>query len=52
MGLPNEKGWNFTCVTGRFLSGCNLSNQKLADKMMEKYSDDQNYISLVGEVVV
>lgn len=34
-----------------FLSGCNLSNQKLTDKMIEKYSDDQNYISLIGEVV-
>lgn len=30
---------------------CNLSNQKLADKMIEKYSDDQNYVSLIGEVV-
>lgn len=34
-----------------FLSGCNFSNQKLAKKMIEKYSDDQSYVTLVGEVV-
>lgn len=49
--MSNEKDWNFTCVTDCFLSGCNLSNQKLANKMIEKYSDNQNYVSLIGEVV-
>ena len=31
-----------------FLFGC---NSKLAKKMIEKYSDDQNYVTLIGEVV-
>ena len=34
-----------------FLTGCNLSNQKLAKKMIEKYSEDQNYVTLIGEVI-
>ena len=34
-----------------FLSGCNISNQKLAKKMIEKYSDNQNYVTLNGEVI-
>jgi len=34
-----------------FLSGCNISNQKLAKKMIEKYSDNQNYVTLIGEVI-
>ena len=34
-----------------FLSGCNISNQKLAKKMIEKYSEDQNYVTLTGEVI-
>ena len=34
-----------------FLTGCNLSNQKLANKMIEKYSEDQNYVTLTGEVI-
>ena len=33
------------------LLGCNLSNQKLAEKMIEKYSDNQNYVTLVGEII-
>lgn len=33
-----------------FLSGCSLSNQKLAKKMIEKYSEDQNYVTLSGEI--
>lgn len=33
------------------LSGCNISNQKLAKKMIEKYSDNQNYVTLTGEVI-
>ena len=33
------------------LFGCNLSNQKLAEKMIEKYSDNQNYVTLVGEII-
>lgn len=32
------------------LSGCHLSNQILAQKMIEKYSDNQNYVTLSGEV--
>lgn len=32
----------FLLVT--FLFGCNISNQKLAKKMIEKYSDNQNYV--------
>ena len=32
------------------LSGCCASNQKLANKMIEKYSDDKNYITLCGVV--
>ena len=31
--------------------GCHLSNQKLHKKMIEKYSDDKNYVTLIGEVV-
>ena len=34
-----------------FLSGCNISNQKLAKKMIEKYSDNQNYVTLTGKVI-
>ena len=34
-----------------FLSGCNISNQKLAKKMIEKYSDNQNYVTLTGEII-
>ena len=34
-----------------FLSGCNISNQNLAKKMIEKYSDIQNYVTLTGEVI-
>lgn len=34
-----------------FLSGCNISNQKLAKKMIEKYYDNQNYVTLLGEVI-
>ena len=34
-----------------FLTGCNSSNQKLAKKMIEKYSEDQNYVTLTGEVI-
>lgn len=34
-----------------FLSGCNISNQNLAKKMIEKYSDNQNYVTLTGEVI-
>ena len=33
------------------MSGCNLSNRKLAKNMIEKYSEDQNYVTLIGEVV-
>lgn len=33
------------------LTGCNLSNQKLAKRMIEKYSEDKNYVALVGEVI-
>lgn len=33
------------------LYGCYSSNQKLAKKMIEKYSDNQNYITLSGEVI-
>ena len=34
-----------------FLSGCNVSDQKLAEKMIGRYSEDHNYVTLVGEVV-
>lgn len=34
-----------------FLSGCHLSNQILAKEMIEKYSEDQNYVTLMGEVI-
>ena len=33
------------------LTGCTLSNQRLAKKMIEKYSEDQNYVTLTGEVI-
>lgn len=39
----------FLLVT--FLIGCTISNQKLAKKMIEKYSDNQNYVTLTGEVI-
>ena len=34
-----------------FLTGCSLLNQRLVIKMIEKYSDDQNYVTLTGEVI-
>lgn len=34
-----------------FLVGCNLSNQRLAKKMIEKYSEDQNYVAFIGEII-
>ena len=34
-----------------FLSGCHLSNLILSKKMLEKYSDDQNYVTLTGVVI-
>ncbi len=34
-----------------FLSGCHLSNQILANNMLEQYSDDQNYVTLSGEII-
>lgn len=34
-----------------FLSGCNISNQRLKTKMIEKYSEDQNYVALSGEII-
>ena len=39
----------FLLVT--FLFGCTIFNQKLAKKMIEKYSDNQNYVTLTGEVI-
>lgn len=33
------------------MTGCHSSNQKLANKMIEKYSEDQNYVSLSGEII-
>ena len=43
----------FTLLFALFfiLSGCNSSNQKLAKEMINKYSDNQNYIILSGEIV-
>lgn len=32
-------------------SGCNSSNRKLTKKMIEKYSDNQSYVSLSGEII-
>lgn len=34
-----------------FLSGCTLSDQILAKKMIEMYSDNNNYVDLSGEIV-
>ena len=39
----------FLLVT--FLIGCTTSNQKIDKKMIEKYSDNQNYVTLNGEVI-
>ena len=33
------------------MSGCYSSNQKLAQKMIEMYSEDQNYVTLSGEII-
>lgn len=33
-----------------FLSSCSLSNHILAQKMLKKYSDDQSYVTLSGEI--
>lgn len=33
------------------LTGCNLSNPKLAKKMLDKYSDNQNYVTLSGVII-
>ncbi len=41
----------FTLILFTLLSGCYSSNQKLAKKMIEKYSDNQNYVTLSGEVM-
>lgn len=40
-----------TCILSLLLAGCNSHNQILANKMLEKYSDNLNYITLVGEVI-
>jgi len=40
-----------TILSLTLLSGCYLSNQILAKKMIEKYSDNQNYVSLFGEII-
>lgn len=40
----------FTLFLITFLSGCS-SNQKLAKKMIEKYSNNQNYVTLFGEIM-
>lgn len=42
---------SITLVLFILLSACNTSDQKLAQKMIEKYSDDQNYVTLIGEVI-
>ena len=34
-----------------FLTGCNFLNQRLVEKMIEKYLEDQNYVTLTGEVI-
>ena len=39
----------FLLVT--FLIGCTTSNQKLAKNMIEIFSDNQNYVTLTGEVI-
>ena len=33
------------------LTGCNLFDKKLAERMIEKYSEDQNNVVFIGEVV-
>ncbi len=49
--MSHEKDCNFSFDIVVFLSGYNFSNQKVAKKMIEKYSDDQSCVTLVGEVV-
>ncbi len=39
---------SITILIALFLFGC---NSKLVKKMIEKYSDDQSYVTLIGEVV-
>ena len=39
------------CLLVVLLAGCHLSDQILAKKMIEKYSDNQNYVTLTGEVI-
>ena len=34
-----------------FLAACNISNQRLAKKMIEKYSEEKNYVTLIGEII-
>ena len=34
-----------------FLTGCNFLNQMLVEKMIEKYLEDQNYVTLTGEFI-
>lgn len=34
-----------------FLYGCNPANKKLANKMLEKYSNEQNYVELSGMIL-
>ena len=33
------------------MAGCSLSNQRMAKKMIEKYSIEQNYVALSGEII-
>lgn len=33
------------------VSGCDKSNQILANKMIEQYSDNQNYVTFIGETI-
>lgn len=40
-----------TAILITLLLGCQSSNQRLARKMLAKYSDNQNYITLSGEIV-
>lgn len=40
-----------TLILFTLLSGCYLSNQILASKMIAKYSENQSYVTLSGEII-
>ena len=47
----NKIAMSITLILVILLSGCTSSDKILAEKMIEKYSENQNYVSLSGEII-